>query len=234
MIRAEGDRRSASHNPGVRGGRVFFRLSLLLLMLAVLVLPYGERRSESAWAYPVPLGERQRYGFIATSATWRQDFDVAQLGAGWYVDTSPPACTISPEGMDRSMLIRVRNWSSNQLPRLESMVDDYPGSLWLVGNEPDCIWQDNVLPEDYAQIYDEIYTAIKARDPTALVSPGGIVQPTPLRLAWLDRVLQEYKGTHGGAKMPVDVWNIHNAILRELSLSLRSDPKLGRRHSAGI
>ena len=94
------------------------------------------------------------------------------------------------------------------------MVDSHPGSLWLVGNEPDCIWQDNVLPGDYAHVYHQIYTAIKGRDPTALVSPGGIVQPTPLRLQWLDRVLPEYRDVNG-VQMPVDVWNIHNAILRE-------------------
>jgi hypothetical protein len=102
------------------------------------------------------------------------------------------------------------------MPWLESMVDSHPGSLWLVGNEPDCIWQDNLLPEDYAHVYHGIYTAIKGWDSTALVSPGGIVQPTPLRLQWLDLVLDEYE-TFYGEKMPVDVWNIHNAILREYS-----------------
>jgi hypothetical protein len=188
----------------------------LLLMLVVLVLLSGERRSESARAYPISLVDRQRYGFVATLATWRKDFDVSQLSAGWYVDASPPACATSPEGMDRALVIRVRDWSSSQIPWLESMVDNHPGSLWLVGNEPDCIWQDNVLPEDYAHVYHEIFAAIKGRDSTALVSPGGIVQPTPLRLQWLDRVLLEYETTYH-VQMPVDVWNIHNAILRELS-----------------
>jgi hypothetical protein len=160
--------------------------------------------------------QRERYGFVAISANWRNDFDVAQLGAGWYVDVDPPACATSPEGMDRALLIRVRNWmTSPRLSWLESMVDNHPGSLWLVGNEPDCIWQDNVLPETYADIYHEIYTTIKSRDPTALVSPGGIVQPTPLRLQWLDRVLAAYQAAYG-APLPVDVWNIHNAILQEV------------------
>ena len=218
MRRAEGGQQPAAQPSALRSGRIAFRSGLLLLMLAVLVLFSGERRSESSWAYPVSLVDRQRYGFVATSADWRQDFDVAQLDAGWYVDANPPACATSPEGMDRALLIRVRDWmTSPRLSWLESMVDNNPGSLWRVGNEPDCIWQDNLLPEDYAHVYHEIYTAIKGRDPTALISPGGIVQPTPLRLAWLDRVLQEYADTHAGAKMPVDVWNIHNAILREYS-----------------
>ncbi|NIV29871.1 MAG: hypothetical protein GWN58_10300, partial [Anaerolineae bacterium] len=117
--------------------------------------------------------------------------------------------------MDRAIIIRVRNWLTNpQVPWLESMVDSHPGSLWLVGNEPDCIWQDNLLPEHYAHVYREIHTVIKGRDPTALVSPGGIVQPTPLRLLWLEQVLSAYQAAYG-EQMPVDVWNIHNAILRE-------------------
>ena len=187
----------------------------MLSVLVLLVFGLGERPSEPAFAYPGSLIDWQRYGFVATSANWRGKFDVSQLNAGWYVDASPPACAASPGGMDRALLIRVLDWTPDRLPWLESMVDAHPGSLWLVGNEPDCIWQDNVLPQDYADIYHQIHTAIKARDPSAMVSPGGIVQPTPLRLQWLDRVLAEYAKLNDGALMPVDVWNIHNAILRE-------------------
>lgn len=178
----------------------------------------------SEWGYraylPLVKGERyildtERYGFVAMSANWRQKFDVARLGSGWYVDADPPACLVSPDGMDRAALIWVHEWATN--PRwewLESMVKAHPRSMWLVGNEPDCIWQDGVLPEVYAEVYHDIYARIKGLDPSAVVSPGGIVQPTPLRLQWLDRVLAEYEATYG-SPMPVDVWNIHNAILRE-------------------
>jgi len=184
-------------------------------MLAVFALALGEHRSETSRAFPYELSDRQRYGFVATFSTWRDDFDVALVGAGWYVDVNPPACAASPEGMDRALMIKVRTWLENPgWPWLERMVDSHPGSLWLVGNEPDCIWQDNLLPEQYAEIYYDIYWGVKQRDPTALVSPGGIVQPTPLRLQWLDMVLQEYASKYGG-QMPVDVWNIHNAILNE-------------------
>ena len=40
------------------------------------------------------------------------------------------------------------------------------------------------------------------------------MQPTPLRLQWLDMVLQAYYAAYGG-RMPVDVWSIHNQILQE-------------------
>ncbi len=195
------------------------------------LVPSGTQPS-GVVAPPLP---RQRYGFVATSSNWRQKFDVEQLGAGWYVDASPPACGISPGGMDRAIIIRVAEWQSNPAwTWLESMVDAHPGSMWLVGNEPDCVHQDNMLPDDYAEVYHDIYTAIKGWDDTALISPGGIVQATPLRLQWLDLVLQEYARKYGGALMPVDVWNIHNQILQEVEDSWGADIPPGVDPAGGV
>ena len=89
-----------------------------------------------------------------------------------------------------------------------------PGSLWLVGNEPDVIWQDNVEPAAYARLYHDAYAAIKTADPTAQVAIGGVSQPTPLRLRYLEAVLTAYREQFG-MEMQVDVWNVHNFILRE-------------------
>ena len=85
--------------------------------------------------------------------------------------------------------------------------------LWLIGNEPDVAWQDNATPEQYAA----------SLHPTAgdqggrcyrQVAIGGVSQPTPLRMAYLDRILAAYKA-EVGVEMPVDVWNVHVFILRE-------------------
>ena len=217
----------------LRSGTVVCRIGLLLSALVVLVLILGERRSGSSRAYPFSLVDRQRYGFVATSPTWREGLEVSQLDGGWYVDANSPDCATSPEGMDRAMLIRVLNWTSDRIPWLELLVDNHPGTLWLVGNEPDCIWQDNRLPEDYAHIYHEIYTAIKGRDPTALISPGGIVQATPVRLQWLDQVLAAYQATYG-EQMPMDVWNIHNQILQEVEGDWGADIPPGIDPAGGV
>ena len=215
MRNAAGSWETVQPRQALRFSSLVSRSALLLLVLALSVLVSGENRSEVSRAYPYALSERQRYGFVATSSTWRDDFDVVQLGAGWYVDANPPACATSPGGMDGALMIKVHTWpDTDGWLYLEKMIDNNPGALWLVGNEPDCIWQDNLWPEVYAHVYHDIYTGIKQRDPTALVSPGGIVQPTPLRLQWLDRVLAEYNRFYSGP-MPVDVWNIHNAILNE-------------------
>ncbi len=90
----------------------------------------------------------------------------------------------------------------------------HPGSLWLIGNEPDVVWQDNSTPEEYAAGYHTVYSALKAADPTSRIAIAGVSQPTPLRLQYLDRVLAAYQAQFG-APMPIDVWNVHNFILNE-------------------
>jgi len=89
-----------------------------------------------------------------------------------------------------------------------------PGANWLIGNEPDVIWQDNVTPERYAEWYHELYYLLKKTDPTCRVAIGGVSQPTPLRLQYLDMVMSSYQARYDET-MPVDMWNIHNFILRE-------------------
>jgi hypothetical protein len=89
-----------------------------------------------------------------------------------------------------------------------------PGALWLIGNEPDVPWQDNTTPEDYATAYHTAYVALKSADPSSRVAIGGITEPSPLRLQYLDRVLAAYRQQFG-EEMPIDVWHIHNFLLPE-------------------
>jgi hypothetical protein len=86
--------------------------------------------------------------------------------------------------------------------------------VWIIGNEPDVIWQDNVTPTKYAIDYHELYALIKSADPSARIAVGGISQATPLRLQYLDRVLQAYQGLYHTA-MPADWWTVHGYVLRE-------------------
>jgi hypothetical protein len=97
---------------------------------------------------------------------------------------------------------------------IETAVRANPGSVWIVGNEPDVKWQDNTPPDQYAHLYHDVYTFIKGIDPTAQIAVAGIAQPTPLRLAYLDIVLETYETSYG-EPMPVDIWTVHNFILRE-------------------
>jgi hypothetical protein len=112
-------------------------------------------------------------------------------------------------------MIRLNSGSPRpQGPALEAAVAAMPGALWLIGNEPDVQWQDNVTAERYAEHYHDLYAQLKELDPTCQVAIGGVSQPTPLRLGYLDRILDAYQERYG-EPMPVDVWNVHNFILRE-------------------
>jgi hypothetical protein len=109
--------------------------------------------------------------------------------------------------------VRIPTYPPNE-EWLSAAVAANPGAVWLVGNEPDVIYQDNATPEEYAVRYHEIYGFLKARDPSARVFAGGIVQATPLRLEYLDRVLAAYTNTYHTA-LPADGWQIHEQILQE-------------------
>ena len=61
-----------------------------------------------------------------------------------------------------------------------------------------------------------IWPTRRSRRPisTAQIAIAGVSQITPLRSAYLDRVLAAYAKFYG-AKMPVDVWNMHAFVLQE-------------------
>jgi hypothetical protein len=99
--------------------------------------------------------------------------------------------------------------------RISAIARANPGALWLVGNEPDVEWQDNLAPETYAELYRRAYSVLKSADPTAQVGIAGVSQPTPLRLRYLDAVLEAYRARFD-TEIPVDVWNVHNFVLQEL------------------
>ena len=97
--------------------------------------------------------------------------------------------------------------------RLASTLAAKPGSVIMIGNEPDSS-QDVCIPPIYAQRYHEFYTFIKSHDPTAQVAVAGITQATPLRMQWLNDMVEAYEDRYGEF-IPVDIWNTHEQILKE-------------------
>jgi hypothetical protein len=137
------------------------------------------------------------------------------LGFGWYVDWTVRSDAFQSPGVEYMPMVRLRDGQiTPDRQELLRAVAALPGALWLIGNEPDVKWQDNVGPEAYAQAYHDLYALLKEHDPGCQVAIGGVSQPTPLRLRYLDRILQAYEQRYG-EPMPVDVWNVHNFILRE-------------------
>ena len=162
----------------------------------------------------VPQNERSpRAGFSLSSQT-NPEYWAQMLGSGWYIDwavqSDPPL-----NGLEHWSMIRVNeNCISPSLESIQAAAINFPGQVWIIGNEPDVIWQDNVTASKYAVFYHDLYQVIKSTDPTSLIALGGISQATPLRLKYLDQVLQSYQELYKET-MPVDWWTVHGYVLRE-------------------
>jgi hypothetical protein len=175
----------------------------------------------------------QRFGVAASSLPLGQ-YDLSQLHAGWYLAWSAIQSPDLPQGSEFAQMIRISEDAYSPGPDvLDLVLASNPGSLWLIGNEPDCIWQDDVTPGRYAEVYHELYYFLKRRDPTCRIAIGGVSQPTPLRLQYLDAILNRYTELYG-EKMPVDVWNAHNFMLREEKGSWGADIPPGIPATQGI
>lgn len=154
-----------------------------------------------------------KIGFgISTKA--EPEFWAKKLNASWFLDwkTTSIKAGIDPEywQMIRLSQNEIRP-SKNEIIRL---VMTYPGHTWIIGNEPDNIWQDNIEFTQFTQYYHDLYYLIKFYDPTSQIAIGAISQPSPLRLKYLDFVLAEYQERYN-QKLPVDWWTIHAYVLRE-------------------
>jgi hypothetical protein len=177
----------------------------------------GEPPPASASPLPTSQGllvPRQRLG--AGSGSIVVDRGLARrLGLGWYLNwTVRPEAYRSSEVTYMPMIRLQGNQIRPDGEQLRAAARAMPGAVWLIGNEPDVKWQDGVTPEAYATAYHHLYTLLKEEDPSCLVAIGGVSQPTPLRLRYLERILAAYEQAYG-QPMPVDVWNVHNFILRE-------------------
>ncbi len=204
-------------------------LSLLLLLTIGALLSFAApaaplRTLHSGHHFLPPYPDpRDRFGFDSSALT---GYDVALLHAGWYSNWVASLSPAHPDGLTYVQLIRFHAGADPHDPAqvtvdpsrevIAQIAAAHPGSLWLMSNEPDSIYAgDPILPEVYAILYHDFYTYIKGWDPTALIANGGIVQPTPCRLEYLDIVWDTYQQTYG-EPMPVDVWNVHAFILREV------------------
>lgn len=201
-----------------------------------------------------------RFGVALTAA--EQQAKVPDFGVGWYLNFTVSNFPSLGAGVEYVPVIRLRqnkdgstylNSYSVSPPLtnagLGAQLANMPGALWIVGNEVDRGpspggggAQDDMQPEMYARAYHEVYTFIKERDPQAKVAISALVQVTPGRLQYLDKVWAEYLRLYG-RPMPVDVWNMHLYILPEVNpqgvpngiagVAVGTNPALGMRESGG-
>ena len=201
---------------------------------------------------PDPVGEsaRQHYANcrigLAVGRDQHANFSIVpRLNAGSYLDFGSELPAPGPTDAEYVPMIRLYQGGPatrtcafegdfGTTPALDAafaaVVQANPGMLWIVGNEPDRVGQDNVCPQQYAEAYHDAYAFIKQRDPSAQVAVAGLVQVTPMRMDYLDIVWDTYV-TRYGEPIPVDVWSMHIYVLSEQDdgdahLAVGADPSL--------
>ena len=116
------------------------------------------------------------------------------------------------------------------LTNIPGAVRANPGDYWIIGNEPDTTYndqggnqQDNLLAEMYAERFYQVATLIRQTDSMAKIGFGSLVQPTPIRLRYLDKAwfyLKVRAGSQQKASALIDIWTTHNFILNEQPCSI--------------
>ena len=157
------------------------------------------------------------------------DYDMTLLGADSYVNWSVNPEPLEPQNYEHIKVIRTWGDETDVLDlryettiaNLPAQIAAYPGGIWIVGNEPDTTYetQDNLIPEVYAQRFLEISAIIRGYDPEALVGFAPIVQPSPARIYYLERVVAEMNSLLEGTEITIsstfDLWTIHAFLLNE-------------------
>ena len=245
-------------------------MGFLILVLTLLVSAAGERPLQAQPLPQQEFSQAEtalahcRYGVTASE---QQVYVVDEVGAGVFYRFTSPYWKSPPQELtdNNAELVRMIIVRQNKTPEGEylpgfttsvpldasmaKVIRAFPGTLWLVGNEiergpdPGKIFtlQGDIYPEEYAKAYHDIYTFIKTHDPRARVAIGAIIQPTPMRLQYLDIVWDTYQELYG-KEMPVDVWNVHVYPLAEVesdgvtpnniaNVALGTDPSLGKREA---
>ena len=211
---AQARKKQAAHNNIANGTfRPARRLASSLLAIFLALVVTSSALAQSCQPYTSP---HQRIGFNVAPDNGYDiaDYDAARLGAGWYHNYGVRLSPYRPGGIRYHQMVRASIDRSNLDQVLASKIRNNPGSLWILGNEPDRYGQDGQTPAQYAAFYHDLYTYIRTIDPTSRIAVAGIVQPTPIRLRYLDMVLSSYAQQFGGP-MPVEIWDIHNFILPE-------------------
>jgi len=193
-----------------------WRLVGLLLLLSTLSIGAAPApvHAQSCVLFP---SDRDRFGVnVARDNNKRiTDYDVTAINANWYLDYTTTSLPSHPNGMAFAQMVRTSLWQANHFTTtVESTLAANPGTLWIIGNEPDRDKQDGITPAVYARFYHDVYHFIKTRDVSARVAVAGVVESTPLRRRYLDMVLSAYQSTYS-TTMPVDVWTVHGFILPE-------------------
>ena len=203
----------------MKGSQKLFRWMLTsLVILIVLVVLFMAVNARQNGCLVGKANENYRFGVTAPlNIDW---LDLASLHAGGILNWSAKNNPALPAGMDYLRIVNVDDKTYKTLPAsLPGMVKKYPESVWLIGNEPDrYFYQDSITAESYGERYFQLASIIRSQDPSARIGFGTVIQPTPIRIRYLERALDRLAQLAGGTEKAmalIDIWSIHNFILNE-------------------
>lgn len=199
------------------------KMIFLLFLLSVVVSPVVQVEIVTASKFEPTREEIQRFGITLPYLTGGYVDLVSQINAKAVLDwRSDDIDEWKTENIDYLHVIRVNDIAydgGSLLDSLPALIQNNLGEVWIIGNEPDRDIQDGITPEVYASRYYEIAIRIRHLDPTAKLGFGSVVQPTPIRIRYLERALKFLTflscGNRQAALDLIDIWSIHAFILNE-------------------
>lgn len=171
-----------------------------------------------------------RFGIVAIPGNPGYEINFADLRVGGFIDGNAQSGRTFPQGVDYVHVIPVGGATFDDTARAAAaaaLAAANPKGYWQIGNKPDAAFQDptgkytdNLTAEEYAHRYYVIATAIKQADPNAEIGFGAIMQPTPIRLRYMERarmaLVLEAGGNYPVADGLIDFWSINVYILNEI------------------
>ena len=195
--------------------------AILIALLIPMLGLFGWNNVQNA------LADSQTYSntchFALTDALGLNGYDMSSLGIGGYLNWGTSRPSSLPANIEHTKVLRVRDdVYPTTLNNLTATVQSNPDQVWIIGNEPDVKHggQDNLLPEVYAARFYTLRNRIKLLDPDAKVGFGPISQPTPIRIRYLNRILDrlddpDLAGSRPAALALIDIYTTHAFIVNE-------------------
>jgi len=166
--------------------------------------------------------------FGITAVNGVAGYDLSILGIDNYLDWGYTRTGSVASNIQYYPVIIVSDFAyAGNLQVLPSLLAANRGATWIIGNEPDSevTYQDHISAETYADRYYAMATLIRLNDPTAKIAFGTIIQPTPVRLYYLSKVIDRLSqlagdtgDSHANALALIDIYSIHAFILNEQPL----------------
>lgn len=189
---------------------------IFVMLISLLLLSSGKSTSQASL-----VENNCRFGVGVPRAFDENDLSILKVGG--YINWGFKNNYSLSGKTDYIRMFRVSDYQNRYsiaLENVESIVTNNPGSYIIIGNEPDTLYenQDGVEPELYAERYYELATKIRKYDPSAKIGFGTIVQPSPIRIRYLDRAWEKLVSLAGdrlSASRLIDFWTIHSFILNE-------------------